>query len=348
MWPASPRAIAACAPTLSIAGVLIALSEQERDRHATLYDSTRLAHAVDYLFALGERLYGHPIPTVINISLGTNGHAHDGTSAISQWIDRALMTPGRCVCVAAGNAGQEAPQFAGDLGFLTGRIHASGQRPRPRARNRSRMAGRRQRHRRRLGKRDGNLVRSRATSSTCACGRHPASGSARWRPGTYVENQRLDERNIRLDLQRALQPGERRQPHLDFSQPASEGSRRRHRSGHVDRAAARRRGPQRTIRRLDRARRSAAARSHRRGRRLALPVVLLVAQQRRSFVGQLAGLRASASFRWATARTRPNGSTSHRARDRRATAATSRRSPRPAATSSRPAASRRLTGAGSR
>ena len=39
------------------------------------------------------------------------------------------MTPGRCVCVAAGNAGQEAPQFAGDLGFLTGRIHASGQVP---------------------------------------------------------------------------------------------------------------------------------------------------------------------------------------------------------------------------
>ena len=143
-----------------VAGVLIALSEQERDRHATLYDSTRLAHAVDYLFALGERLYGHPVPTVINISLGTNGHAHDGTSAISQWIDRALMTPGRCVCVAAGNAGQEAPQFAGDLGFLTGRIHASGRIPARGLETDLRMASRRQRNRRRFGKRDGNLVRS--------------------------------------------------------------------------------------------------------------------------------------------------------------------------------------------
>ncbi len=114
-------------PQARVAGVLIALSEQERDRHATLYDSTRLAHAVDYLFSLGERLYKRPIPTVINISLGTNGHAHDGSSAISQWIDAGLMTPGRCVCVAAGNAGQEAPQFSGDLGYLTGRIHASGQ-----------------------------------------------------------------------------------------------------------------------------------------------------------------------------------------------------------------------------
>lgn len=114
-------------PDAAIAGVLIALAEDDRDRHATLYDSTRLAHAVDYLFALGERLYGQPIPTVVNISLGTNGHAHDGSSAVCRWIDAALMTPGRCVCVAAGNAGQEAPQFSGDLGHLTGRIHASGQ-----------------------------------------------------------------------------------------------------------------------------------------------------------------------------------------------------------------------------
>jgi subtilisin family serine protease len=114
-------------PDAAIAGVLIALTEEDHERHASLYDSTRLAHAVDYVFALGERLYGRRIPTVVNISLGTNGHAHDGTSSICRWIDAALMTAGRCVCVAAGNAGQEAPQFAGDLGFLMGRIHASGQ-----------------------------------------------------------------------------------------------------------------------------------------------------------------------------------------------------------------------------
>lgn len=113
-------------PDAAIAGVLVALSEADRDRHSTLYDSTRLAHAVDYLFELGSTLWGHPVPTVVNISLGTNGHAHDGTSPICRWIDAALMTPGRCVCVAAGNAGQEAPQFAGDLAYLTGRIHASG------------------------------------------------------------------------------------------------------------------------------------------------------------------------------------------------------------------------------
>jgi subtilisin family serine protease len=114
-------------PGAAIIAVSIALTPDESTREVSLYDSTRLAHAVDYLFGLGEELFpGKKIPTVINISLGTNGHAHDGTSAICRWIDSALMIPGRCVCVAAGNSGQEAPQFTGDLGHLTGRIHASG------------------------------------------------------------------------------------------------------------------------------------------------------------------------------------------------------------------------------
>jgi subtilisin family serine protease len=117
-------------PGAGLIGVSIALSPEETTRELSLYDSTRLAHAVDYVFSLSEELYpGKDIPTVINISLGTNGHAHDGTSAICRWIDSALALPGRCVCVAAGNAGQEAPRFAGDLGHLTGRIHASGSVP---------------------------------------------------------------------------------------------------------------------------------------------------------------------------------------------------------------------------
>ena len=160
---------------------LIALSEQERDRHATLYDSTRLAHAVDYLFGLGERLYGRSIPTVVNISLGTNGHAHDGTSAICRWIDAALMTPGRCVCVAAGNAGQEAPQFAGDLGFSPGAFTRADTSRRA-ASKRSRMASRRQRDRRCLGERAGDLVRSRRRVRSAGCVRRRVSGSAQSGP----------------------------------------------------------------------------------------------------------------------------------------------------------------------
>jgi subtilisin family serine protease len=114
-------------PKAAIAGVLVALSPGERDRRRSLYDSTRLAHAVDYLLKLGAK--HDNMPVVINVSLGTNGHAHDGSSPICRWIDAALTVPGRCVCVAAGNAGQEAPMFAGDLGYTMGRIHASGEIP---------------------------------------------------------------------------------------------------------------------------------------------------------------------------------------------------------------------------
>lgn len=110
-----------------IAAVLLSLPQEDlMDRRKALYDSTQLAHAVDYLLAVAED-QGKPIS--INISLGTNGHAHDGTSAINRWIDASLALPGRCVTVATGNAGQERGLFEGDWGFVMGRIHTSGQVP---------------------------------------------------------------------------------------------------------------------------------------------------------------------------------------------------------------------------
>ena len=76
---------------------------------------------------LGEELQlGRPIPISINISLGTNGDAHDGSSPTCRWIENVLAIPGRCVTVAAGNAGQEAPSGPDDIGYVLGRIHTSG------------------------------------------------------------------------------------------------------------------------------------------------------------------------------------------------------------------------------
>ena len=104
-----------------IGAVLIALPEDEIDRRTSFYDSTSLLDAVYYLLALaGER------PISINISLGTNGHAHDGSSILDRWIDTLLSEPGRSICIAAGNSGQERPEAPDDLGYMTGRIHASG------------------------------------------------------------------------------------------------------------------------------------------------------------------------------------------------------------------------------
>lgn len=113
-----------------IAGVLIAVPEEDEERRRSFYDTTRLAHAVDYLLGLADLLTEEgepPLPLSINISLGTNGHAHDDSSPVTRWIDSALALPGRSVCVAAGNAGQERPEEEDDVGYIMGRIHSSGQ-----------------------------------------------------------------------------------------------------------------------------------------------------------------------------------------------------------------------------
>lgn len=110
-----------------IAGVLVSLPVGDQDRRLSFYDSTRVADAIKYLVDLAPTVGCDAVS--INVSLGTNGHAHDGSSATSRWIDSLLTRPGRSVCVAAGNAGQEAPTSSTDQGFIMGRIHTSGRIP---------------------------------------------------------------------------------------------------------------------------------------------------------------------------------------------------------------------------
>ncbi len=110
----------------TIAAVLISLGPKDLDRRRSFYDSTRVAHAVEWLMQLGDQL---GMPVSINISLGTNGHAHDSSAPVNRWIDAWLATPGRAVCVAAGNAGQDKAETPDDVGFVMGRIHTSGRIP---------------------------------------------------------------------------------------------------------------------------------------------------------------------------------------------------------------------------
>jgi subtilisin family serine protease len=116
-------------PQAVIAAVLIDVpqprDERER-RRATFSDSSRVVHAIEHLVNVAER---EGLPLSINISLGTNGGAHDGSSGACRWVDSLLSTPGRAVCVAAGNAGQESAQREDDFGWVMGRIHTSGSVP---------------------------------------------------------------------------------------------------------------------------------------------------------------------------------------------------------------------------
>lgn len=106
-----------------IAGVLISLPPEDEHRSKTFTDSSRISDAVDYLLNLAKL---KDLSISINISLGTNGHAHDGSSAVNRWIDTQLTEEGRCLCVATGNAGQEKGLTTEDFGYVMGRIHTSG------------------------------------------------------------------------------------------------------------------------------------------------------------------------------------------------------------------------------
>ncbi len=116
-------------PKAKIAAVLLDVPAAEDDverRRATFSDSSSIIHAVEYLLGIARE---ENLPISINISLGTNGGSHDGAGGVSRWLDAALAQPGRAICVAAGNAGQEKARADGDLGWIMGRIHTSGQIP---------------------------------------------------------------------------------------------------------------------------------------------------------------------------------------------------------------------------
>ncbi len=96
------------APKASLVGVLVSIPAAGDAATTSFYDSTRIADAIEYLLRVAGRVEEGqpPRPLSINISLGTNGHAHDTSSPMAGWIDNALATRGRCVSVAAGNSGQ--------------------------------------------------------------------------------------------------------------------------------------------------------------------------------------------------------------------------------------------------
>lgn len=86
-------------------------------------DSVQLLEAVSFIFreAGGK-------PCVVNLSLGTNGGPHDGTSLVEEGIDRLVRArPGRAVVIAASNSQGDGIHAAGtvpaggqtELGFET-------------------------------------------------------------------------------------------------------------------------------------------------------------------------------------------------------------------------------------
>lgn len=69
----------------------------------TSFQEAHIADGIRYIFRVASEL-GRP--AVVNLSLGGHGDAHDGSDSLSQIID-AESGPGRIVCCAAGNEGND-------------------------------------------------------------------------------------------------------------------------------------------------------------------------------------------------------------------------------------------------
>ena len=317
-------------PKAKIAAVLIDIPAIEDDverRRSTFSDTSSITHAVEYLLDIAQE---ENLPISINISLGTNGGSHDGSSGVSRWLDAYLAQPGRAICVAAGNAGQEKAQAEGDLGWIMGRIHTSGQIP---ARGLEveiewTVVG------------DGieDWSENELEIWYGAQDRFIVSlkppGASDWievQPREYVENRRLAG-GVTVSIYNELyHPDQRRQLHRRLSLPESRpGEFSRHPQRDLESAPQRRRSPRRAVRRLDRAGRPDGDRPRRAAPHVPLSFVLHREVERRLALDYVAGLRSPGHRGRRTWTRRSSRSTPPAARARRATAAASRRSPRPA------------------
>ena len=235
---------------------------------------------------------------------------------------RGAHDAGPRVTVAAGNAGQERGETDDDLGWIMGRIHSSGAVP---------AAGLEQ---------DSNGSSS-ATASWTSPRTSWRSGSAPrtaspcpikppgmdWigpiEPREFIQNRMLADGTMLSVYNEVYPPRQRAQLHQPLLEPVlrRDAGRSASPAGHVAGPAARARDPRRPLPRLDRTRRSAAARPRRRARGVGVPVVLHRDVAGRRHHGQLARVRQPGHHRRQPRRRCGTGSTSRAARGPPATAA---------------------------
>ncbi len=75
-------------------------------------NSRRLQEAVKYIFDRAAQLGRQ---AVVNLSLGTHGGPHDGSTPVERWFDGLLETPGRAIVISAGNSFQRRSHSAGRI-----------------------------------------------------------------------------------------------------------------------------------------------------------------------------------------------------------------------------------------
>ncbi len=75
-------------------------------------NSRTLLDAVDYIFTKAAELGKS---AVVNLSLGTSGGPHDGSTLVEQGLDTLLQEPGRAIVIAAGNSWTDGSHASGQI-----------------------------------------------------------------------------------------------------------------------------------------------------------------------------------------------------------------------------------------
>jgi subtilisin family serine protease len=93
--------------------VFVQLATESLDSSSTSFgNSRRLLEAVDYIFSKAEELGRQ---AVVNLSLGTHGGPHDGSTPAERGFDHLVGTDGRAIVISAGNSHQRRSHAQGHL-----------------------------------------------------------------------------------------------------------------------------------------------------------------------------------------------------------------------------------------
>jgi subtilisin family serine protease len=98
--------------------IFVQINASDLDEEESFGNSRKLLEAVDYIFAKAAAL-GRS--AVVNISLGTHGGPHDGSTLAEQAFDEILSEPGRAIAISAGNSWQRGSHSGGSVSTTTTR-----------------------------------------------------------------------------------------------------------------------------------------------------------------------------------------------------------------------------------
>lgn len=92
--------------------VFVHIAHDDNDDNTSFGNSKMLLEAADYIFAKAQALGKS---AVINMSLGSHGGPHDGSTLAEEGFDTLLQPPGRAIVIAAGNAWEQGGHAHGEV-----------------------------------------------------------------------------------------------------------------------------------------------------------------------------------------------------------------------------------------